>query len=89
MLPPNNSPQFIRWLFNNRCVGLDEPCYKIARDVAHIEGRAINDEWTNKVLLCAECHAEWHRRGVSDKDIARLKERRIEYLEAIGREQYI
>lgn len=86
---PENTPKFIRWLFNYRCVGIDSPCYKLARDVSHIISRQIDDTWQNKVLHCVTCHTEWHRRGVSDDNIVKLQKRREKYLEAIGRSSYL
>lgn len=87
---PDNTDEFILWLFSHRCVGLDQPCHKWATEINHIEPRWKGDDsWVNKVPMCSECHSEYHRRGTSDEAIQALKERRIEYLEAIGREQYI
>lgn len=79
----------IRWLFNNRCVGIGGPCYDLARDISHIRGRVIDDTWKNKVLHCVKHHTEWHNKGVSEFDIETLQERRKQYLEAIGRSEYI
>lgn len=86
---PSNEPKFIHWLFNFRCVGIDKPCYKRASDVSHIRSRQVDDTWKNKVLHCRECHTEWHRRGVSDDAIEQLQKRRAEYLETLGRKEYI
>ena len=86
---PENTDEFIWWLFNRRCIGIDVPCYKEARDISHIVSRQLDDTWKNKVLHCAECHSEWHNRGVSDEDIEQMQQHRAEHLEAIGREQYI
>lgn len=86
---PENTPEFIKWLFNYRCVGIDIPCYKLARDVSHIRPRQVDDTWQNKVLHCGECHAEWHRRGVSDDAIEKMQKRRVEHLEIIGKSSYI
>jgi len=80
---------FIRWLFRYRCVGLDEPCHKEARDVSHIQTGHDNSDWREIVLHCTQCHHDYHDNGVSDEAIKKLKERRAEYLETIGREEYI
>ena len=83
---------FIFWLFRFRCIGLDEPCHKQATDLSHIVPKSrgkISEDWHYLVTHCPECHAEYHKRGISDEAIQNLQERRIEYLEAIGREDYI
>lgn len=80
---------FIQWLFRYRCVGIYEPCHQIARDVSHIRTGHDDSDWREIVLHCVNCHAEYHNNGVSDKVIQALKERRIEYLETIGRSEYI
>jgi len=87
---PDDTDEFIFWLFNHRCIGLDNPCYKWATEISHIKpGWPRDNHWTNKVLHCSECHFEYHRRGTSDDAIENLKERRAEYLYSIGREDYI
>ena len=92
MQTPDNSDNFIWWLFNSRCIGLDEPCYKFTRTINEINPRSSGDgamEWKNRVTLCHECHSKYHAKGVSEEAIKKLKERRAEYLETIGRENYI
>jgi len=89
---PENTDGFILWLFNSRCVGLDDPCYKFTREINEIEPRSSRPdalEWINRVTLCHEHHMEYHNNGVSDEAIRKLKERRAEYLETIGRHDYI
>ena len=86
-----NVEGFIAWLFNYRCVGLDDACYKQARDISHIIPKSrgkIARRWENLVLHCVDCHSEYHRRGASDENIQKLKERRIEHLETLGRSEY-
>lgn len=85
----DNENLFIWWLFGGRCVGVDNPCHKPARDISHIVGRAIDDSWRNKVLHCPDCHEKYHHNGVSDEAIKALQERRAEYLETIGRSDFI
>ena len=91
MMTPDNSDGFILWLFNSRCIGLDDPCYKFTREINEIEPRSSGGDamdWKNRVTLCHEHHMEYHSNGTSEEAIQRLKSRRIEYLEVIGREQY-
>lgn len=92
MRTPDNSDEFIYWLFNHRCIGLDVPCYRWATEINEIEPRSSGKSsmnWNNRVTLCHWHHMEYHNRGVSDEAIKKLRERRAEYLEVIGRESYI
>jgi 5-methylcytosine-specific restriction endonuclease McrA len=92
MKPPDNSNEFILWLFNRRCIGLEEPCYKSTKEVNEIIPRSSGEhamDWHNRVTLCHNCHMKYHADGVSDEAIRKLQERRAEYLETIGRSEYI
>ena len=92
MREPNNSDQFILWLFNHRCIGLDDPCYKFTNEINEIEPRSSGDdamEWKNRITLCHAHHMEYHANGVSEEVKNRIRERRTEYLEVIGRSEYI
>jgi len=77
--------KFIIWLYNGRCIN----CYTLATDISHIETGHDDSDWHKIVLHCRECHRKYHDNGVSDEAIEMLVERRIEYLEMIGREEYI
>jgi len=88
----NNKDKFIWWLFDHRCVGIDEPCGNLGADISHIYPRSrgkISSMNKNKVIHCRGCHDEYHRRGVNDIAIEKLQARREEYLRSIGREDYI
>lgn len=91
MRQPNNSDDFIWWLFKGRCVGLDEICFKEASEINEIEPRSSGQDamdWKNRITLCHEHHMQYHAQGTSDEAIEKMRQRRIEYLEAIGREEY-
>jgi len=84
--------KFIYWLFRHRCIGLDNPCHKFASEINEIIPRSSGKDsmkWKNRVPMCHEHHLEYHRLGTSDKAIEKLQERRAEYLETIGRWEYI
>lgn len=86
------SDSFILWLFNYRCIGLTEPCHKHTIEINEIEPRSSGQEamnWKNRVTLCHEHHMEYHQKGTSQDAIDALRERRAEYLEAIGRGEYV
>jgi hypothetical protein len=88
----NNSNDFILNLFNRRCIGLFEPCFKFTTEIHEIEPRSSGKSpmfWKNRVTLCHEHHMEFHRLGGSKelKDI--LRKRREDYLKAIGKENYV
>lgn len=68
-------------------------CYKYTTTINEIDPRSSGDdamEWKNRVTLCHYHHIEvYHAKGVSDEAKRRLRERRAEYLEVIGRSEYI
>ena len=83
---------FIWELFESRCVGLDGPCGNQAEHLSHIYPKSrgkISMDWKTQVLQCAECHNEYHRRGVNDEAIEKLLARRAEFLRDIGKENYV
>jgi len=89
---PNNSDQFILWLFNSRCIGIDTPCYKYTHTINEIDPRSSGKDamrWKNRVPLCDECHHKYHDRGVSDEAKESMRERRTQRLEDLGRSEYI
>lgn len=85
---PDASDEFIAWLFRELCV----KCGHQYRDINEIVPRARGPEsltdWKNRVTMCAICHDDYHRHGVSDEAIAELRQIRIEFLIAIGRQEY-
>lgn len=89
---PNDSKEFILWLFNGRCIGLNKTCWNQGTDRSHIipksRGKVAKD-WKNIVLHCSECHTEYHAMGASEKNIKMSQERREKYLKMFGREKYI
>ena len=86
---PNASDHFIWWLFRHLCVS----CHKPASEINEIQPRSRSKQsilnWENRVLMCRECHNEYHRHGVNSKTQAELQEKRIEALKLFGREEYI
>ena len=88
----SNSDNFIRWLFKDRCI----ICGETANVVHEIRPRSSGQEamdWKNRVTLCNDCHTTGenavHRNGTSAEAISELQERRIEFLEMIGRAEYV
>ena len=89
---PNDSIEFIYFLFRGRCVGLDETCWNDGTDRSHIIPKSrgnIAKDWKNIVLHCPECHGEYHNRGASEENVKRLQARREKYLIMYGRDEYI
>ena len=93
MREPNDSIEFIVWLFNGRCVGLRQgTCWNLGTDRSHIIPKSrgkIAKYWKNIVLHCSECHSEYHRMGASEDNVKILQGRRKKYLAVYGREDYI
>lgn len=88
IISPNNSDEFIWWLFRGRCIIHGDT----ATVIHEIEPRSSGSgamEWSNRVTLCNEAHQEIHHAGTGEAQIKALQERRIEFLEMIGREEYI
>ena len=83
---------FIWWLFRNRCVGSSDKCTRIGQEVNEIVPRSRSKQsvlkWENRVLMCKECHNEYHRHGVNSKTIEALQQKRYDFLMANGREEY-
>ena len=92
MREANDSKEFIVWLFNSRCVGLNKTCWNLGTDRSHILPKSrgkIARDWKNIVLHCPECHSKYHSMGASEMNIRMLQERREKYLVMFGREDYI
>ena len=87
MIQPNNSDEFIKWLFRDRCI-----VHGDAAEVVHeINPRSSGQEamnWQNRITLCNKAHREIHDAGTGDEQIKELQARRIEFLEMIGRSEY-
>ena len=83
-----DSREFIVQLFRGRCL----ICFRPGTDVNEIIPRSRGGDslrWQNKVLMCHSDHDKYHQHGVNEQAIEQLQERRIEYLIAIGREDYL
>lgn len=91
-MKPNNSSAFIRWLFNDRCIGIDGACYEKATEVHEIVPRSYGKEsmhWKNRVTLCKNHHDSCHHQGISDELILILQKRRRIVLEFFCNYEYI
>lgn len=83
-----DSREFIVQLFKGRCC----ICYNQGTEVNEIIPRSRGKDslrWQNKVLMCHKHHEDFHLHGVSPEAIQNLQEKRIKYLIAIGREDYL
>ena len=84
----NNNSKFIKWLFRGRCV----ICYLPGTEINEIVPRSQSSEalfWKNRVLMCNECHAEYHNLGTSDVAIKDLQNKRKMFLTRIDRVEYL
>lgn len=79
----------IFWLFNDRCVDCKQKAEEVNEIVPRARSKHATEDWRNQVTLCHFCHVEFHRNGVTDDKIARLIEKRKEFLIAMGREDYV
>lgn len=86
---PRADDYFIYWLFRYRCV----ECKMAAQEINEIVPRARSKKsilnWKNRVPLCRACHIAYHDKGVTEAKIFKMRVNRIEYLQAIGRADYV
>lgn len=86
---PDASDAFIWFLFKHRCVA----CRKPASEINEIKPRSRSKQsildWENRVTMCKECHNEYHKHGVNDEAIADLQQKRIDFLNSMGRDKYV
>lgn len=84
---------FIWWLFRNQCVKYSDRCTHLGQEINEIVPRSRSKNsilnWENRVLMCRECHNEYHRHGVNSKSQENLFFKREEALKRLGREEYI
>ena len=80
---------FIWWLFGYRCLN----CKKPGTEINEIEPRGRSKKnilnWRNRVVLCRECHTNYHLHGVSNDKIIAMKLMREEYLKSTDKGKYI
>ena len=84
----NNNSKFIKWLFRGRCV----ICYRPGTEINEIVPRSQSGDalfWKNRVLMCRECHSEYHHLGTSETAIRDLQNKREMFLHRIDRADYI
>lgn len=86
---PNSSDAFIHWLFRYRCA----ECKKSGQEVNEIIPRSRSKfailDWRNRVLLCSECHRNYHHDGVTNDKMVRMQKIRTDFLKSFGREEYL
>lgn len=76
-------------IFGHRCI----MCNHLASEIneIHPRGRSkdnIKDQ-KNRVPLCHSCHEKFHSGGVTEEKIKEMKEKRVEFLIAIGKEYLV
>lgn len=85
---PCSDDSFIWWLFRYRCVD----CRQAGTEINEIVPRGRTKKalvWTNRVVMCRNCHQAYHLHGVTNEKIKALREKRTSYLMSIGRGEYI
>lgn len=80
---------FIWWLFKNRCVKCKKSGTEINEIVPRSRSKKSISTWENRVLMCSDCHREYHRKGVNEKAITELTQIRKDFLLNMGREEYV
>ena len=85
---PVASDYFIWWLFRSRCVSCRKPATEINEILPRSRSKKSIITWDNRVTMCAECHREYHRKGVNNGAVDELKQKRYDFLISMGREDY-
>ena len=87
---PNPSDHFIFWLFRYRCMECRSGQQLEINEIKP-RGRSKKNilDWKNRVVLCRTCHEKFHHNGVTVEKIQTMQERRLSYLESIGRKEYL
>jgi uncharacterized protein YlaI len=85
---PTPDPYFIFWLFRHRCVVCRHVGSEINEVIPRSRSKKSIQNWENRVLMCRECHREYHKHGVNSVTIEALQTKRHEFLMANGREEY-
>jgi len=79
---------FIIWLFRERCVICGER-YRVIHEINPRSSGEGSMDWKNRITLCDKCHHTVHHLGTGEQQIENLKQQRIEFLEQIGRSEYV
>jgi HNH endonuclease len=85
---PTSFDHFIWWLFKSRCVVCRQPATEINEIIPRSRSKKSIQLWENRVTMCASCHREYHRQGVNDEAIEKLRKARHDFLMSMGREEY-
>lgn len=89
---PTPSDYFIYWLFKYKCVVCKRPATEINEIIPRGRSKKSVLDWKNRIPMCSTCHTGqggFHHNGVTDEKIEVLKGKRIEFLIAINREEYV
>jgi 5-methylcytosine-specific restriction endonuclease McrA len=86
---PSPSDSFIWWLYRYRCAKCKMPGQEVNEIIPRSRSKKSISDWKNRILLCRNCHQEYHMNGVTDDKINAMREIRITYLEMIGRGEYL
>jgi hypothetical protein len=88
-IQPVPDDYFIHWLFRYRCL----VCKKPGQEINEIEPRGRSKKnilnWRNRVVMCRECHTNFHKGGVTIDKIVATKMMREEFLKSIDRGAYL
>ena len=86
---PNPSDHFIWWLFRFRCIMCKQAGQEINEILPRSRSKKAIMDWRNRVVLCRKCHSEYHDYGVTERKMFAMKIARMEYLQAVGRGDYV
>lgn len=79
----------IFWLFCDRCVMCKEAATEVNEIVPRARTKQATLDWHNQVTLCHKCHTEFHHDGVTRAKQKVMLLKRKEFLQSMGRENFI
>lgn len=86
---PSPADSFIHWLYRYRCAQCRQPGTEVNEIIPRARSKFAVTDWRNRILLCRNCHQQYHHNGVTDVKISAMQVTRAKYLESIGREEYL
>lgn len=86
---PVATDSFIWWLFRFRCVCCHQPATEINEIIPRSRSKKSIEDWENRVTMCTSCHREYHNKGVNNRTMNELRQKRVDFLKAFDREEYL
>lgn len=86
---PSPEAYFIHWLFRYRCMECKGRGEEINEIIPRARSKKSILDWKNRVVLCRNCHTNFHAKGITMEKIKIMQEQRKEFLILIDRGAYV